>query len=144
MKNIIKLFFNSSVLFLVGSLALLSCDSNKDRYESYNFYAEVHPTEDAYVVGKAGKIEIVIRADNYKEGINHEVSYTGNKNSELINNSTEEIIKKNSIFVIPDVDKKYIYKFLSEEKGLHNLKFSFKNSKGYTFSQGIVVEVKEE
>jgi len=143
MKNIIKLFFNNSVLFLVGFLALLSCDSNKDRYESYNFYAEIHPVKDIYV-GKAGEIEIVIRADNYKDGISHEVSYTDNKNSELINNSTEEIIKKNDTFIIPDVDKKYIYKFISDEKGLHNLKFSFKNSKGYTFSQGIVIDVKEE
>jgi len=137
MKNTIK-------LFLVGFLALLSCDSNKDRYESYNFYAEVKPPPDkGYYTSEALIIRIVIRADNYKEGINHEVSWTttDNKNFVLIN-SEGNTIKKDSIFVIHDVDKEYIYEFISNDKGNHNLKFNFKSSIGHTFTQAIVVCVR--
>jgi len=143
MKNIIKLFFSNSVLFLVSFLALLSCDSNKDRYESYNFYAEVTPLfKEELPANEDGAIEIVIKSDNYKVGINHEVSYTGSKNSVLID-SSGNIINKGSTFVISDVDKQHIYKFRSEDIGEHNLKFNFKNSKGYTFTQARVVKVKK-
>jgi len=142
MRNSIKLFFCSSALFLVACFATSSCDSNKDRYVSYGFYAEVVSPSDPIKSNESGEIEIVIKSDNYKEGIDHEVNYTDNKNSVLVA-STGDTIKKGETFRILKLGEVHKYKFRSEEEGEHSLKFSFKNSKGYTFTQGRLISVKK-
>jgi len=139
MRN--KRFILSALL--AGYLVATSCTETRDPSKDivYSFKPEViFPS--IVTSGKKSLLSIRLDSDVYHHAVlTHEVTYEDDKKSYLLS-PKGNIIRPNEPFDISDKSILSSFDFYSEDLGEHNLKFTFKNSKGFTVTEERKVVVK--
>jgi|GEM_PF-883690 len=129
-----------SSLLLIGILISNSCAENRDSSKDIEFSSEVIFPEEV-VSGKNQILRIKLSSEVYKDGVlEHVATFTDDKESFLISPDGKKITSGEK-FSITNVDKYVDFNFYSESVGIHNLTFTFTNSKGFSVTKKIAVMV---
>ena len=116
---------------LLIALTIWACDNNDvDLDIIWEFDPEIQLAETSHIK-KETDMNLKIQSKVYKQGNNkHYFKYSGSKNSHLIS-PDGKIIEMNKDIFIPYDGEFHKYKFIGNEGGNHELKFTFYNDKNY-------------
>lgn len=141
-KNKLKNFLRGLVGSVSVALTLWACDTNElDIDIDWSFKPEIQLAETTHIKDKTD-MNVKIHSSVYKQGFNtHLFQYSGNKSSFLVSPKGDTILM-NKETIVPFDGQFHQYKFVGNEGGDHDLKFVFRNDKGFKTEVKKKIEVK--